>query len=259
MTVGSTNTVRPITQADLDAHSEQALIELVYVRTANEILGDSLAALQDAVSVTKDVLDTLTGLQTLHNRVEVNSKGNFSFNYADGSGGIDNYRGRYTSAASAFFGGGILPVFPFSSAGASGFAQFQSDLIALRDKLVAQIPRLSATTPTLSGGGEDPNSLLAKLRKVLSDLNANDLNTFSGVKAWTLDKYDVSNSTLSSQAGLIQQNLTFAITAGESLNDTQKESVRRYLFVFEEYYKSASAVLQKITQLIEKMAQGISR
>lgn len=61
----------------------------------------------------------------------------------------------------------------------------------------------------------------------------------------------------SARAGTFQQNITFAITAGQSFNDTQKEKVRRYMFVFEEYYKSASSMLQKISQLIEKMAQGI--
>jgi hypothetical protein len=56
-----------------------------------------------------------------------------------------------------------------------------------------------------------------------------------------------------------QQNLTFAMTSAQGLNDRQKEEVRRFLFVFEEFYKSAAAMLQRITQILEKMAQNISR
>jgi len=77
---------------------------------------------------------------------------------------------------------------------------------------------------------------------------------------WTLDSYSaIPSGGALGNAGDIQRNLTSAITAGQNLNDTQKEEVRRYLFVFEEYYKSAADILSKITQIVEKMAQGISR
>lgn len=66
-----------------------------------------------------------------------------------------------------------------------------------------------------------------------------------------------SNRNNAANVGKIQQTLTFAITAAQSLNDTQKEAVRRYLYIFEEYYKSASAILTKITEIITKIAQGI--
>ena len=47
--------------------------------------------------------------------------------------------------------------------------------------------------------------------------------------------------------------------AASNLNDEQKEDLRRLLFLFEEFYKSASALLAKITQLIEKIGQNIAR
>ncbi len=257
MSVGST-AIQPITQAELDAHSEQALIELVYIQTANDVLGNALLSLQQALSVTQNVLNTLTGLQNLHNSLFVSGKGQFNFNFAQTPGSIE-YVHNYTSAASAFFGTPIDPKFIYTDAGASGFAQFQSDILALKQQVTQEIPQLSAITPRLSGGGEDPNSLLAKMRVVLADLNNYNLNTFSGCQAWTIDNYNVHGSGNAAKAGIIQQHLTFAVTAGESLNDTQKESVRNYLFIFEEYYKSASAVLQAITQIISKMAGNIAR
>jgi hypothetical protein len=50
--------------------------------------------------------------------------------------------------------------------------------------------------------------------------------------------------------------LTKAITAAQSTNDQQNEDVRNFLNLFEQYYKSASALLQAISQIIQKMAQG---
>lgn len=244
-----------LTPKDYEEHNIQGLIELSYVKTANETLASNMSSLNSALTVTKDVLDTLTGLQGLHNRITVDGKPPFSFNYATG----DNPS--YQAAAKDFFGASVDPKFSLD-AGSSAQLQFSSDIAKLKAKLSAQIPLLSATTPKLplnQGGGEDPNSLLAKIRAVLKDLNDNDISTYQGQKNWVEDNYAALTGTDSTNAGLIQQRLTFGVTAGQSLNDTQKETVRRYLFLFEEYYKSASAVLQKISQLIEKMGQSIAR
>lgn len=246
-----------ITQADYDEHNLQGLIELSYVRTANEVLVSNMASLESALQTTKNVMDTLTGLQTLHNRIQVSGKGSFSagFNYSTGT--VQGYK----DAAKAFFGASVNPSFAIAQ-NTPEANQFTNDLVALKAKLSAQIPLLSAITPKLpldQGGGEDPNSLLAKLRAVLNDLNTNNITTYAGQKAWVEDNYSALTGSASTSAGQIQQRLTFAITAGQSLNDTQKETVRRYLFLFEEYYKSASAVLQKISQIIEKMAQNTAR
>ncbi len=125
-----------------------------------------------------------------------------------------------------------------------------------------------------------PDSLVQKLIQVSEDLKntgVENLHTEGTVdishidkiiefsKEWVLDNYDSfakdgDNENVDiTNAGKYQQNITSAITAGQSLNDAQKEEVRRFLFVFEEYYKSAAAMLSKITQLIEKIAQNINR
>jgi len=76
---------------------------------------------------------------------------------------------------------------------------------------------------------------------------------------WLMDEQGDTTPIPGLDEGGIQRNLAVATTAAQNLNDTQKEEVRRFLLVFEEYYKSASAILNKITQIIEKIAQGISR
>lgn len=260
---GTTPLPSGVTQASIDQHTIQALVELVYVRTGNEVIASSLMALEDALSVTKTTLDTLTGLQTLHNQLTVTSRPAFStfFDYKSAYGDADAYMKAYASAASAYFGTPIDPVFIYSNASQSGFIQFQKDITLYRTQLAQEISALTKITPQLKLPNgqlvDDPNTLLAKLKTIYGQLSGT--TTFSGCKTWVLDSYNVHASGVTSQAGQIQQNLTNAITAGQSLNDTQKEAVRRYLFVFEEYYKSAAAVLTKVTQLIEKMAQNIAR
>lgn len=262
------------------AHTLQAFIELVYIKTANDVMTSQMASLKDALEVTKSAMDTLTQIQNLKNLITVKNKVVTS--------AITNPTGAdsYLSAASAIFGKPIQVSFSYSaiSGGFNGFIVRRDSIIA---QLKSQISALQVTTPTISGR-EDSNSLLAKLRLVLSDITfptsitingliavsgpsgtvtyVSGLITYSGdqlipfrgdfIKDWVLDNYNSNNA---SSSGLIQQNITNAITAAQSLNTTQTESVRNFLYIFEEYYKSASAILQKIDQIINKMAGGIAR
>lgn len=80
------------------------------------------------------------------------------------------------------------------------------------------------------------------------------------VSNWIVDNMDQkAGTTESDSAGDIQERIKQAITSAESLNDSQKQEVQRYMFIFEQFYKSSSAVLTKVSQMIERMAQGISR
>lgn len=138
--------------------------------------------------------------------------------------------------------------------------KFVTDLRDIRTSLLEHVTILSAITPKRPDGSVDPDTLLARIKKVITDiplLNSGSMATdLTAARTWLLDNYG-SSSTVN--AGTIQQGITFAITSGQSLNDQQKESVRRFLFIFEEYYKAAAAILQQMTQMIERMAQGIAR
>ncbi len=153
----------------------------------------------------------------------------------------------------------------------------KSQLVILLAQLSALIPQLSATVPRLGAtpanpGTEDPAGLTAKIRTVYNDLKnvfktsagaritsaSSMLSSFSGLSKWLLDGYSTpQNAPSASQGGIFQQDITYAITAGQSLNDSQNEQVRQFLYVFEEYYKSASAILQALTQILQHMAQNI--
>lgn len=187
---------------------------------------------------------------------------------------IDN-----VTAGQQFWLGFVKNTFQFNYHSAGDFVGFQKRLLTIQATLTAQLHILSGTTPRINKtaqnplGDEDPNSLLGRLRVVLKDLSDN-LKTsngqaitsgtsladaYNGINNWLLDNYGLTNSPNSNKPGTNQQHLTFAITAGQSTNDTQKQQVTRFLYVFEEYYKSASAVLQQLTQILERIAQAIAR
>lgn len=234
-------------------HTLQAFIELVYVKTANDVLVAQMGSLEQALQTTRSSMDTLTRIQNLHNLVKVKPKGAFPSGAISANQSVAGYR----SAASAFFGTPVSVSVSFSAVG--GIAAFQTQMQDIRSQLNSQIAFLSGATPLISGR-EDSNSLLAKLRIVLRDINDSGVtSTAIGAVNWVTDSYNKSATVGVISAGLIQQHITNAITAGQSLNTSQTESVRSFLLLFEEYYKSASAVLQAITQIIQKMADGIAR
>lgn len=264
--------------------SLQALVELVYVKTGNEVMANSLSSLEQALSVTQDSLNILQDLQTLHNRLTVNSPPAFSTIFNVNRPGTNSdpslFRSQYPGAASSYFGRPIDPTLAAdlastNAAGSAvpgvGFSDALKQLISLRERLRDQITQLIPITK-VETSAQLADTLLGRLQNVVKDLDTYfavsgvpvststaTMDAFHAFKTWMLDNLDQHNNVNAGKAGLIQQNITFAITSGESTNDSQKEEVRRYLFVFEEYYKSASAILQALTQIITKMAQNIAR
>lgn len=231
------------------AHGLQGLVELVYVQAANDLLYNKMLPLQSALAQTQRAIDALAELQTLKNMVTVQEKPPFVFDYASDFGGTrSGYTSAYKAAASAYFNTPATITYNVS------IPDFNTRLQAAHVTIGDIVNKLSAI-----GGisGTDATSLLAKLKIVQNDIENNTAGPtgFDATK-WLFDNYNSTGAGASS-SGAIQQRLTNAITAGESLNTTQTEKVRSYLFLFEEYYKSASAILQQMTQIIQKMAQNI--
>jgi len=295
---GSVNKVNAVNQAELNAHTEQALVELVYIRTANDMLGGALGSLDSALATTNSILNLLAALQNLKNAINIKSNSAFAFNYLTGRlpGGVGiggkgasvagtgpsvlptrhtlgsritanlgitnfalnvtNYQQTYKYAASTFFGRALNPFFVFSSANDPGFATFSQQLTSLKTALSKELQVLTKQTP--ASQRNNPDSLLGALSKVIQDLPTNTKD-FGSVEKWVVDNYGSHGSTTAGSAGALENDLTFAITAAQHLNDSQKEKVRRFLFIFQEYYQSASAVITGINQAVQMMAQKISQ
>jgi hypothetical protein len=151
----------------------------------------------------------------------------------------------------------------YSTSSFNTIQTMKDNLLAYKAQLTSNIALLSAQVAASTRA--DPNSLYNLAKGVLADINsafvisdgsqvtsATNLGaSVVGLQKWIMDSYDGT----SAQAGAIQQHITFAITSAENLNTQQQQNVQSFLFLFEEYYKSASAILQQITQIIQRMAQ----
>lgn len=76
---------------------------------------------------------------------------------------------------------------------------------------------------------------------------------------WILDGANIPPGTATAaKAGTIQSNLQLAVSNTENLNDTQKNTVQRYLYLFQQFYKSASSMLQELNKAILEINKGIA-
>ena len=274
--------------------SLQALIETAYVGTANNLIESQLSTMQTALQTTTNVINSLSALQNIHNDLVVSSRPSFQVptNWLNNS--ADTILASYKAAASINYGNPISPVISptlvnISNGQVTGLnnqgLSVVNQLLALRTSLQQEIAALSALGPSVT---QNPSSVYTQLKDVLGDLNTNFVYTQTpaqegppkvaavmapveanstnaqktqGLTQWLMDFYNSNpgaNAT-ASNAGIIESNLTNAISAAQSINNTQQEAVRNFLFIFQQYYQSASAILQAITQIIQRMAQGIKQ
>jgi hypothetical protein len=276
-----------------DEHNLTSLVELVYVRVGNEVMAQALAKLETALDATKRSLIALTDLQGLHNQIAVGSKSAIPFDFKDSTQTItynstrvvfgntvtftttrkidseDSYVSGYSQVASAYYTP-IVPYFAVTIPGATSavkitaktssqlttamrnaFIYFKDQLFQSKATISGLIAQLTPITPA-----NDPTTLLAKLKTVYAEFPVG--SSYLSVRAWVLDGYTVTGSSAVIKAGIIQQHITNAITAGESLNSSQNAAVRRYMFVFEQYYQSAAAIISSLNQIMQSMARKIN-
>lgn len=263
--------------------SLQSLVEIEYVGTANDIIFNSLTSLQTALSLTGNVLNTLQTIQNINNMLTVTgptnlgatfsiyfntvlaqakaSLGSTAFNAMSAA----KYADIYKFAASKYFTR-VSPVTTFNGNIPQGVAAANS-LMQNMLYLSRFLPKLISANP--GQGVSVPNTLAFQINQLLTTYrqkfvnsggqfvtgSSSDADKYAAITKWIIDGRDASATA----TGVIQGQLTQTITTAENLNDTQKQNVRQYLFLFEEFYKSASNILSQITQIIQKMAQGIAR
>jgi hypothetical protein len=253
------------------------------------VINSGLGAFSVKNSADPDVQKQLTSVRYYRYFASANTPNHLNtvvyFTYPQGSGAtrtfqsvltvndMASYINAYSKIASAYYGKPIDPIFkvtiPQDYYGAgnpptsltstvinSSQPAFQY-FIAKMQSTRAQISALIATLASATDPSQAQGSLLQTLRTVRDELPKN--YSYSAIHKWVIDGYNVHNASGVANAGKIQTDLTAAITAAESLNDSQKESVRNYMFIFEEYYKSASAILNTLNQIIQKMAQNAGR
>lgn len=230
------SSVQPVDENELYGHSEQAAIELLYIKAANDVIGYRMEQLEDALKNTKSILSALTALQNAKNELKVSDRSVPEFNEDD-----------YEDQASGVFGSSIKPSltdFDYSKIG-----DYKHDLQQALQKLLNGLP-----SDEQDAIQNDQNSVYNLANKVLDQIGSGT----SDYKKWVMDNYDRQQGLDTSTTGQYQAALTQAITGGQSLNDSKTEEVRRFLYIFEEYNKSAGAILNKIGDILTNTARKIS-
>ncbi len=250
--------------------SLQALIETEYVATANNVLATQLTALEAAMSTTQAITVTLTSLQSVRNLVAPENKSGVSLSALPT--GVSAAETAYNTAAQSAFGNPINIYVAFGTQNPQDvIAQVATD----RAQLAAELTQLDKISPpTIGSTGQavyTPNSLQAEVSGVLSDMTTylpigatspSDI-TLSGLEAWIIDNMNQhlpqDSPSAVALAGKIGQTFTAAVAAATNLNDTQKEQFQQYMFIFQEFYQSAGAIMTQINQILATMAQDMGQ
>jgi len=262
------------------AESLQEVLMVDYVARGNEILFNEMDLLRQAIDKNQTALSYLNSLQDLMNQRDpekfvlllnnLSSTTPLSTTSGEQWGDFEaaNFGPERTLDPEAYFStdtelgtlaaGNDTALFKqaFSSAiqnpdDPSHTAAFTYSLDYLKaniEYIIGQVGGLSALSESKA---EQSTGLVNALNAIKTDF---DFLRSQGltVKDWVEDIQE-------GKANDFQQHLSDAIVASQSFNDTQREELRRVMFIFEEFYKSATGLLSRMTQIIEKMATFMSR
>ncbi|SPJ31852.1 hypothetical protein [Candidatus Protochlamydia amoebophila] len=252
-----TGIISTLTVLASPGRSLQSMLELEYIGAGNTQMAGKMADLEQALSLSQQILTTLTGIQNISNQIQVYNKIPFRLpNTAD----LDDYKKQYKKQASAYF----AQIFPT----AEPVADSAQKLLNLKQTLWDQMVALEAANPT--SGRNVTGSLANAVYKVVQDISAAfvgvDLTAanaqdqlFASVKKWIMDNQDVriDDAGSNKNAGAIQDRLASAMTTAQNLEESQREDVRRYLLLFQEFYKSAMSMIQLLGTIFDKINKGI--
>lgn len=262
-----TQTVDPKTGKVLNLSTEstmQSLVETEYIKNGNDLIGTQLDGLQTALELTNRTLDILTNMQNIMNMITIDPRtGTLTIPTTTD---MTAFKTQYKSAASVFF----RQLIPRVLSGTT----VATDLYKSKQQLFSTLLKLEAINPQATR--KTPDTLAANIFAVITDISAqfnaisNSVNKDtlllnptafeakfkSAAVKWIMDGQNlkISDDT-AGNSGRFQSHLSTAISTAETLNDKQRDDVRRYLYIFEEFYKSATKMLEILSETIEKMAQ----
>lgn len=289
----------------------QSLVEIDYVKGANDIISSQLSSLEEAQQTTKSTLDTLTIVQNIANQIQASNKQpNFVFppnvsilyssaaahevadhiglmNFApighpnsseaydiwksDIAHGTNNFIPPANDTFDQFDGSYFSHVYQLTAsayftqvfASALGDAESGRQLLTAKHSLSAELLSLEAQNP--ASNRNVSGTLANAVYVVIQDINkymgalsttSSDQNLTFGVNRWIIDTQNLPPDQ-GGDVTDVENHISQALQIGENLNTTQTEDVKRYLYIFEEFYKSAASILQTMSQLIEKISDSV--
>jgi len=254
---------RLIGNAFTQSDSLQQVLMVDYVSRGNEMLFNEMGNLRNAIDSNQTVLGYLNNLQDLMNQKDpekfIQQLGSL---FAGGSNlnlsndAYETYEKttfNKTLGTNAKFADASIAQYVTDHPGATFVDAFKANVLDPNSTTGANtIATIVANLDALQGDiAAKGGSQAGPLAQALGTIKA-DLQRINSIQTWVQD-------TVSGAEGDNQRHLNDAIVAAQSFNDTQREELRRVMFVFEEFYKSATALLSRLTQILEKMASFISR
>lgn len=179
------------------------------------------------------------------------------------NGSSNSFRDIYKPMASAYFTQIIPSAIPTATAA--------SDLLQVKQQLYQALLQLEAQSPTntRNTSGTLANSVYVVIQDIsaafsgISTVNNPQLQTqlLSAVKKWILDGQDtvINSSGSQGNANKIGGHLTTAITSGQNLEETQRDAVTRAMFLFNEFYKTAYAIVSLIGKMIASINKSANK
>ncbi|MBA3721568.1 MAG: hypothetical protein H0W88_04110 [Parachlamydiaceae bacterium] len=243
----------------------QGMLELEYVKNSNDLLFNKLSGLQSALKITNNIVNILNGFQRIFNLIQVSQR-TPPFVMPTGVT-VSLFRIAYSAAATAYFS----QIFP----GVTLEATTPLDLWASKIQLSNAYTQLLLANPsagTASSLGSYLQNLIHDVSVAYSVFNTTPLtmqelyttnptlfNTMfkPGAAIWILDGAQFP-PTSQYAAGEVQNHLQLATTTAQNLNSEQKDNVKSYLYIFQQFYESASNMLSRITAALEKMGRNAS-
>jgi hypothetical protein len=277
--IEAAESARLIGNAQTGAQSIQEVLMVDYISRGNEMLYNQMAGLKTAINANQSALAYLNSLQDLLNKKDpqkfIMDLSKVSSIYTDSTGvtkwltptELAAKTDNYTDFEKQF--GNDLKTIAFfktdvelqtylqntpegvSTLFQQAFTDIGADPTTYIHQIITYLNSLISDIKTAAGDNAS-TQIVQSLTTILADFKA--LNTSGKIWDWV---QDLGSTT--STAGDYQTHVTNAIVAAQSFNDTQREELQRVMFVFEEFYKSATSLLSSISQLIVKMADHISR
>jgi hypothetical protein len=245
---------------DSSQHGFTGYLELIYIRAGNNLFTQQSLLFNNLLKSTQQSIDVLNSLMSLRTyAIQPTALKSFSsfamsFNgwyagrndYSNDTSGDNKYLADWKAAQSAY-NAYLSTTPPFYlgynnqawSAGSPEFAKWVSAAAIYRTNLETTIGQLSAQmTPDQRN---DPGSLYAKLKGVLSGLPQSPSKDYGQWSKWALDGW---SNNLTAGAGPIKSALDAADAAATNFLNQNTENLQIFQNLMAEYYKSCSALLK---------------
>ena len=267
----------------------QALVQLEYVQNGNNQIYNQLSSLNQAMTATQQALTLLENLQLVKNRATVIQNITTALSAWGAGTPIGNPLAQNQPSIvslllaitkvgtnSAKFLPGIYRNTTTGEVGQlkiTSDATFASDLISQGPALITQLQQTISSLSILIPSGTNPPSLVDQLTTILNDIQTGQPGVANQTIQqkfawWLLDNYNNGAASVSVpgigtmsnfsniNSGNYQRDLISATTSAQTLNSSQNTQLQQTVFIFQEFYKSASDILQSINNILTQMGQG---